>query len=495
MVAGKQVALGVVGSLWMGYLGLILSGSAQPPAASAPAGAASKKPVDMQGKTCTAAGCHDTLLTKKFVHGPVAQGTCPACHEQAEPAQHAFRPSYPPESLCKVCHIVQDKNYVHTPSLKGDCGGCHDPHQSDYRFMLREDPAQKLCLLCHDKDPFMKLDHLHAPAAAGACILCHESHSSWYPKLLIREAAELCRFCHADVRERVAQARHVHEAMDKGCTECHDPHGSRESALLHDREHILCIRCHDSINEFVAASTHRHGALTTEHDCGNCHGGHGSNLPRLLKATLLDLCLRCHDRPIEEPDGSIVADMARLLRENPFSHGPVQRADCSGCHNSHASSHFRLLSYEYPKLFYAPFALATYDLCFQCHLRDMVLVREGQGVTRFKNGPLNLHFVHVNNPTKGRTCRACHEVHASKNPFHMCDRVPFGSSGWAYTISFVATEHGGRCAAGCHEPRDYTRPAGDPVLPPPKETFLQLPEAPSPEPGRTAPAVEKEATQ
>jgi predicted CXXCH cytochrome family protein len=444
------------------------AGKAAADPGTGPSPGAPSRPVDMEGKTCNAAGCHDTLQAKRFVHGPAAQATCAACHAQPDPGVHSFRWTYPPEKLCAACHTMREKNFLHTPVLKGECTGCHDPHQSDHRFLLREDPATRLCLTCHEKDAFMERDHLHDPVGTGACILCHESHSSWNPNLLVQQGRELCFFCHQDVAVRIAEARHVHDPLKNECTACHDPHGAEHRQLLTRKNRTLCLSCHEKTATLIETSPHTHGALTVRDACANCHGAHATMLPRLLKAPQLDLCLTCHDRPIEGKEGRMVADMATLLRDNPVYHGPVGRADCNTCHNPHAAANFRLLVKNYPAMFYAPFDLGTYDLCFQCHLREMVLVKEGRGLTRFKDGNRNLHFVHVNQKTKGRTCRACHAVHASRNPLHLRDAVPFGPQGWTLQLNFEKTPTGGRCTSGCHQPEEYNRAPGDDDLPPPR---------------------------
>jgi predicted CXXCH cytochrome family protein len=69
--------------------------------------------------------------------------------------------------------------------------------------------------------------------------------------------------------------------------------------------------------------------------------------------------------------------------------------------------------------------------------------------------------VHVNQ-RKGRTCRACHEVHASKRPFHIRDALPFGDAGWMLKINYKQTTDGGTCSPGCHETRTYDRSAPAP---------------------------------
>ena len=46
--------------------------------------------------------------------------------------------------------------------------------------------------------------------------------------------------------------------------------------------------------------------------------------------------------------------------------------------------------------------------------------------TSFRDGDVNLHYLHVNKAKRGRTCRACHSTHASKHNVIIRDSVPFG---------------------------------------------------------------------
>jgi predicted CXXCH cytochrome family protein len=125
------------------------------------------------------------------------------------------------------------------------------------------------------------------------------------------------------------------------------------------------------------------------------------------------------------------------------------------CHAAHGSDYFRLLIKEYSPEFYAPFDVSNYDLCFSCHQADKVLVKETENFTDFRNGKTNLHFLHVNNPQRGRTCRTCHATHASDEPKHLREKVPYG--GWEIRINFEKTETGGGCSPGCHDRRGYDR--------------------------------------
>ena len=94
----------------------------------------------------------------------------------------------------------------------------------------------------------------------------------------------------------------------------------------------------------------------------------------------------------------------------------------------------------------------------------MVTKAKGTGVTMFRDGTKNRHALHVNKEN-GRTCRACHEVHASARPAHIREAVPYGTSNWMLEINFEASEEGGSCAPGCHQVKKYTRPAGPRIQP------------------------------
>jgi hypothetical protein len=61
----------------------------------------------------------------------------------------------------------------------------------------------------------------------------------------------------------------------------------------------------------------------------------------------------------------------------------------------------------------------------------------------------------VNKDRRGRTCRACHETHASDLPKHIRETVPYGV--WELPIGFVKRDSGGGCTPGCHLPMDYDR--------------------------------------
>jgi predicted CXXCH cytochrome family protein len=256
--------------------------------------------------------------------------------------------------------------------------------------------------------------------------------------------------------------------IDGPCTACHDPHASDHAGQLKGGPRALCLGCHNQLAAAIGNAQYVHGAIDEPASCSHCHDGHGTDSPRLLLQGQREECLSCHDRALQTAQGEELKNMAALLAENPDQHGPVRDGDCSACHDPHAGNNFRLLAEKYPADFYAPFAIETYALCFSCHLKEMVLVPFGEGLTGFSrqtaNGPENLHYLHVNKPEKGRTCRACHEVHASRRPAHIRESVPFGANDWPLEINFTKLEDGGRCSPGCHKEQEYHRPVRSPGI-------------------------------
>ena len=86
-------------------------------------------------------------------------------------------------------------------------------------------------------------------------------------------------------------------------------------------------------------------------------------------------------------------------------------------------------------------------------------VERTRTLTKFRDGNQNLHFLHVNKDKRGRTCRACHDLHASPEPLHIRERVQFGN--WLMPIHFEKNETGGSCHPGCHAIEKYDRDADD----------------------------------
>lgn len=404
--------------------------------------------------TCATASCHTGITGRRVVHDPVARRRCLDCHEYAVAEKHLFRLTAPRSDLCRSCHTLKLWSNVHAPVAEGNCTGCHDPHGSAHPGLLLAETTGGLCTKCHEN--VADKAFVHGPVAVGACVVCHDPHSSPHAGLLPTTPSRLCLNCHADSAPSGLAARHVHKPMEQGCTTCHDAHASDVRYQLHQPSPALCFTCHQGVKNLIESAAVVHDFLVEPKGCVSCHDPHFTQLPYLQRTTQPALCLSCHDRAIKASDGRVLSDMAKLLRDNPNHHGPIREGACTACHHPHAAENFRLLFKGYPAEFYAPFEARRYALCFSCHLAALVEDEVGVGLTGFRDGELNLHWLHVNQE-KGRTCRACHEVHASKHPFHIRDAVPYGTGGWMLEINFEMTQDGGRCSPACHKPKSYDR--------------------------------------
>jgi len=307
---------------------------------------------------------------------------------------------------------------------------------------------------CHNS--YRRQSHVHKPVSLGVCKFCHKSvDPKEHTFELFRTGRELCGSCHEEQtvdlttipsmaqlkpKAQVGGGKYLHEPLKEGqCIDCHNPHSSDYEFLLSSAKvSDSCRECHE-INENVK---HPHEPVA-DGECTLCHNSHSSNYRYLLVEDQKQLCFSCHEVTQEE------------LETFTYPHRPALELECRDCHAPHGSDYYRLLIRAYPPEFYAPFDVSIYDLCFSCHNQDIVLVEETESVTDFRNGTLNLHYLHVNMPERGRTCRTCHATHSSDLPKHLRDKVPYG--GWGIPIGFEKTETGGGCSPGCHNPQVYDR--------------------------------------
>jgi len=383
---------------------------------------------------CTALSAQEPKPPAKPVptvkpHDPLAGKVCVECHKRVP--SPGVKCLLAKEDLCEFCHEI--------PSGGGPA-----------RFVEASEP---LCAQCHKKDQFMG-SFAHGPFAVGACITCHDPHGGEVPGMLRIAGRQMCLECHKDMGARLSNARFQHKAAATECLDCHSPHVSGQRRLLKSAVPGLCGKCHEKTFSDLKTAAVKHSPVTEDLACMNCHDPHAAQESTLLLGDGLDICLKCHDKTVKAGTQEF-ADMRRLLAENPFPHGPIQSRDCSACHNPHGSPYYRILADQYPKGFYAAFSVSTYDLCFRCH--DAALAKEERttSATEFRDGDRNLHSVHVNRTSRGRTCRSCHEIHASSIPKQIAQIVQFG--GWELPIKYEKTENGGSCTPGCHDLLKYDR--------------------------------------
>jgi len=443
--------------------------------ATRPASLAPRPTTAVANKSCVTKECHAEVKDYKVVHGPVNVDACDACHKVDDVSKHTFILARDKKEICTFCHKMETKDaaVVHKPVMQGDCLPCHNPHGGKTTKFIRVAGGggmNDLCKQCH-QDVIGKKTHIHGPVAAGACEACHQPHAAKYPKLLVAEGKALCLTCHKEMGEQMKTMKVTHKPVKEGeCAQCHDPHASDYAMQVKAAPAQLCTSCHehDAIKKMATDAKYKHTVVLDGQACMNCHTPHGGQLAKLMKAQPVELCLKCHAEKVKEPDiaggaagvgGRVVASVAEVRDPKLVKHGPVKDGMCSGCHNVHGSDNTRLLAKAYPETFYAPYGEDKYALCFSCH--DVKLVKspkvEGTegGLTNFRNGDVNLHYLHVNKADKGRTCRACHETHASKEQVLVRESVPYGQ--WELPVNYKKTETGGSCAPGCHKEYAYDR--------------------------------------
>ena len=305
--------------------------------------------------------------------------------------------------------------------------------------------AGKSCLAAGCHDALAKPKYLHSPVAVEACDRCHQPTDRENHKYkMAADPPGLCLACHVKLEEKLANTTtrpFHHKPVDEGkCLDCHDPHASGHPRMLKKDSIVdLCMSCHQE-KLSLAGNVHK---PIVEKGCLECHRGHDSDDPKLLRQLRADLCVSCH------------ADKYKEFTAGRSVHKPVAEKNCLGCHTPHASTHGKLLAKAFSPDLYAPFTDASYELCFSCHNKELASEPATTVQTNFRNGDRNLHFVHVNKQSKGRSCRICHQPHGSTLARLIRPKVPFGD--WSVTISYLPTETGGYCGAGCHPAKRYDR--------------------------------------
>lgn len=288
--------------------------------------------------------------------------------------------------------------------------------------------------------------HVHAPVSSEQCSACHRETDKTNHKFApVAPQPEMCLTCHKDVQTAMSGANvrsgHQKTLVQQNCTTCHDPHGSGHSMLLkHDGGAAMCQSCHSKdvpLAGFVHSPIEQQGCL-------DCHNGHRSEYVSLLSRPYADVCIQCHE------------EIQEIVEDSPYVHSPAGLLQCVACHSPHASVHDSLLLKAYASATYVPVAgLEAYQLCFECHDPGLADEPKTNEATAFRNGDVNLHFLHVSKERKGRNCRICHAPHAADQPRLIRSNVSFGD--WKSKLRFVLSPTGGYCATACHPAKRYDR--------------------------------------
>ncbi len=403
---------------------------------------------------CTAKGCHLTQTRFSVVHSPLEDG-CDNCH-QTESDTHPVENEKEfslitgvPE-LCYNCHETNNQmKHVHPPVKNGECLSCHNPHSSDYESLLIADGGET-CASCHDlmKDG----GEIHGPVAANMCNACHTAHQSDIAGLLLQGGMDLCLFCHTNKKD-VQNMPSVHEPFKEACLQCHSPHRSTYKFMVRKDVPGLCFDCHDSVEVQVGQQSEVHGPFQKGGKCYLCHNAHVSEHANLLQDREEKLCFTCHNKKIKK-DTHTVKDIEKRVAASKYVHAPIADDGCSACHAAHTPDNYFLLSAAFPKGSYGNGSVESFAHCFDCHDSALLQEKETTSATSFRNGNKNMHYLHVNRE-KARNCTTCHDIHGSKYPHLIAEKVPFGK--WEMPMKFKITPDGGSCLTGCHKELSYSR--------------------------------------
>jgi predicted CXXCH cytochrome family protein len=266
---------------------------------------------------------------------------------------------------------------------------------------------------------------------------------------------ENCISCHGDLIKNQV----IHPGLEKICDVCHtstgDEHPKKniKGFVLSEKLPGLCFSCHTDFQEHIDAYTSVHSPVKEGLSCINCHNPHSSPEKKLLLNGTNDLCLKCHNKTIVK-DSTRFRNINQILYKAKSIHPPVEIGGCVNCHNPHFSEKRALLIGNFPSEQYLKATTDNLELCFMCHDTDLLEKQTTESGTNFRNGKLNLHFIHVSGE-KGRNCTMCHDVHGAVNYRLIVDKLKFGS--WEMKINFSLTANGGSCLTACHNERSYDR--------------------------------------
>lgn len=484
--------------LLLGCIGLFLFFAYQATASK------KKPPPTTIGKSCITSECHTSFRSGwKSQHRPVRFQQCRICHTQVRLGLHKFKPADKSEKKCFTCHRTKPGIHKHAKHIDSwKCVNCHSPHHSsEPKLLLRK--AEKLCTSCHRSLTRGRAHSVHSPTQKGKCVHCHRPHTpTRYSKLIRLPRSRMCRTCHSKEIRQFRKAKHPHPSLERNCLNCHNPHKSRNPKLARRRGNALCVNCHKSnkarsrfrSNHYkqtnclkchnphgsdhkkglvlaankLCVSCHKefpkaqktaksyHGVDAIGKSCTSCHEHHHSRHPKLLQTKGDALCLNCHNKPLKSRQGKSILNIKAHLAKNPRRHGSTgKQVACRECHVPHTSKHRLLLKLPLVGSFYVPYTQKNYALCFSCHKSELANQKRTRTATRFRNGALNLHYIHVKKDRRGRSCKTCHDTHSSRQPALIRDSVSYGKMGWKLPIRFTQRKDGGTCTSGCHTAKSY----------------------------------------
>jgi predicted CXXCH cytochrome family protein len=249
------------------------------------------------------------------------------------------------------------------------------------------------CLRCHKSVKLPK--GLHGALELSDCLSCHEVHPTMDNRTIVslkERGKGLCLGCHDDIAGRLDEET-PHKALlqERECLSCHRPHSSPYGNLL-DQEDVqaLCLSCHENIAKALRSS-HPHAAVEMG-GCPTCHDSHASTHGKLLTDSVPSLCIACHD-----VDAALKARHAGM---------DVSREVCTACHDPHGSNvpGMLLAGSAHP-----PFAE---KMCESCHAEDRAPMPALCTACHDDiEGALRAGVEHM---PASDDCTLCHNPHASR---------------------------------------------------------------------------------
>jgi predicted CXXCH cytochrome family protein len=320
---------------------------------------------------------------------------------------------------------------------------------------------------CHDsmsKANYRQF-HVHGPLKAQNCKVCHlattektASNHIIFKKQSPLEINKTCFVCHDEVQASLRHTKNVHQVIDqKSCTSCHDPHKSKNLHLLKLPEKTeLCLKCHETK---VQGNHAYHNLAKMPDGCLSCHQPHASNNKKLLKDEVASLCLKCHSKEITKDSSSIPSVLSWSNLPKDKLHPPVAKGKCQACHNPHGTESRYLLEGEYSIEAFGGKSTVenpgSISMCIDCHEVPKFNTPNTLEDTNFRNGNLNLHFLHLRGAKRSKSCMACHDPHGSIQGHTI--RSYFSYANQLIPLKYKQLENGGSCATMCHTHKEYNR--------------------------------------
>jgi len=172
---------------------------------------------------------------------------------------------------------------------------------------------------------------------------------------------------------------HQNDKLPESCVDCHDLLESQNIDPVGLQQQISCITCHKNLTEKFKW---KH-STTINQQCFSCHLQSLNFKPWRIgfrEGRIDDTCLACHTGKKE-------------WQSREHRHGALI-GGCTLCHNPHGSQHQ-----------YQLWAEGSLMLCVACHDDQLRLLDKEKPVP----------FVH--GIITGNGCVACHDPHATENPF------------------------------------------------------------------------------